>query len=379
MAKKVAPEEGVEENMFEAFKIMDEAVPAAVANNETKVTSKKEEKAEAARLEAEQKALEEAAAAAERKSSLRVEESESIETEEEPEEEEVEEEEDNSKESEYSVYAKHMYEKGLLDLDDEDVIETEEDLERLQRKTIDNGIGSYKQSLPEDGQKFLEFVENGGNPSDFHKYYYSDGSFEDFDLESEENQKYVIRQALELEGYTPEEVEDEINDTIDLGKLDKKAAVHLKKLQKIEKEQKALLLESQKNYAKEQEAIRVREWETFKKGLFDKEAIAGFKMTPKSKQDLWDYMTKPIDKKTGLTAYQKDSKENEDARYMFAYLLKNKWDIKSLERQVTTKAVGKLAAKLSNYTDTRAKIKQGVNHKEEVNDNSFAAFKNANI
>ena len=53
MAKKVAPEEGVEENMFEAFKIMDEAVPAAVVNNETKVTSKKEEKAEAARLEAE--------------------------------------------------------------------------------------------------------------------------------------------------------------------------------------------------------------------------------------------------------------------------------------------------------------------------------------
>ena len=176
-----------------------------------------------------------------------------------------------------------MAAKGLLDLDDEDKIESEEDLEKIQEKTIRNGINSYKQSIPEDGQKFLEFLENGGRPQDFHKYYYSDSSFAEFSLDSEENQKYIVEEALKLEGYSDEEIEDEISDAIDLGKLEKKATVHLKKLQKIEAQNKERLIEAQKEYAKQQEELRAQNWDNFKKGLFEKEQIAGFKMGAKMK------------------------------------------------------------------------------------------------
>ena len=95
------------------------------------------------------------------------------------------------------------------------------------------------------------------------------------------------------------------------------------------------------------------------------------------KQDLWDYMAKPVNKKTGLTQYQIDSQENEDARYMFAYLLKNKWDIKSLEKQVETKTVSKLKSKLSNYTDSRNKLSGAKSNLQKKDDgsNPFAGFK----
>lgn len=279
----------------------------------------------------------------------------------------------------FKPFLAHMASKGILDYDESEEIEdSEEGLEKVVAKTVQNGISSYKQSFPEDAQKFLEFVEQGGKPADFHKYYYSEASFEEFTIDTEENQKYVIEESLKLEGYTDEEIQDEINDLVDLGKLEKKASTHLNKLKKVEKENKQMLIEAQKQYAKEQEALRAQEWEKFEKGLFEKETIAGFKLTPKMKQDLWDYMTKPVNKKTGETQYHRDSKDNEDARYMFAYLLKNKWDVKSLEQQVETKTVSKLKAKLANYTDTRQKISKSPANKLEPEDNSnpFAAFKN---
>jgi hypothetical protein len=358
------------ENPFENFNFLDAPTPA----------SKKDEKEVASdelspeEIEALEKAAKEQAKPSKDKSEKREEKKEDKEEEEEEPEMEPPVDEDSNP---LNDYAKHMAARGLLDLDDEDVVESEEDLEKIQERTIQNGINSYKQSIPEDGQKFLEFLENGGRPEDFHKYYYSDSSFAEYSIDSEDNQKYVVEEALKLEGYSDEEIEDEINDAIDLGKLEKKAAVHLKKLQKIEAQNKDRLIEAQKEYAKQQEQLRAQNWDNFKKGLFDKEQIAGFKMSPKMKQEIWDYMAKPVNKKTGLTQYQIDSQENEDARYMFAYLLKNKWDIKALEKQVETKAVSKLRSKLNNYTDSRNKLGGAKSNlqKEDDGSNPFAGFK----
>jgi len=291
----------------------------------------------------------------------------------EPEPEETEE----TEEGTFKTIIKYLADEAIVDYSDEDEIDdSEEGLKEVISKTINKGVSSYKERLPEDAQKFLDFVENGGNPADFHKYYYTEASFENFDVAQEEDQKYIIREALRLEGYEESEIDDEITDAEDLGKLEKKAQIYLKKLQKIEKEQKQHLIEAQKQYATEQEAKKKEEWDNFKKGLFDSEEIAKFKLNSKIKNDLWDYMTKPIDKKTGTTAYYKDSQENEDARYMFAYLLKNKWDIKSLEKQVSSKEVSKLRGKLANYTEKGAKMKSHLKEKNIDNSNAgFSAFK----
>ena len=234
-------------------------------------------------------------------------------------------------------FARQLNDEGILSLKDDDKIETEEDLFNVVKREKQNAVDSYKNSKPEDVQKFLEFVDNGGNPSDFHKYYYSDGSFEDFNIDNEDNQKYVIEQDLRIQGYTDEEIEEEINDASDLGKLEKKANTSLKKLQKLESDNKKMLVEAQKAYAARQEAEREEQWNAFKKGLFDKDEIGGFKFSPKMKNDTWDYMTKPISRKDPRTQYQIDMDENPDARYIYAYLLKNKWNVETLANQVQTK------------------------------------------
>jgi len=285
---------------------------------------------------------------------------------------------DESEDNEFQGFARFLNEEGIVDLEEGQEVKSEKDLSIIVSKRIHRGIEEYKSSKPEDAQKFLEFIDNGGKPSDFHKYYYNDSSFEEFTVETEEDQKHAIREGLKLEGYSDEDIEDEILDASDLGKLEKKAQTHLRKLQKYEKEQKKALIEAQKAYAKEQESLRQDEWVKFEKGLYDKDEIAGFKFTKKMKDDTWEYMTKSVNKKTGETQYQIDSKENEDARYLYAYLLKNKYDVRSLERQVETKQVSKLKGKLSNYSDSRQKIKSGSSLGKEKDSNSandFSAFR----
>lgn len=363
-----AKEQIVENDPFKGFSFLNEPAPKAV----TKKTEETEEELTPEETKALEKTAEQIAKSSENKKKAK----EEIEILESSEEKEIVEEENDL--NVFLEFAKSLNDKGVIELVDEDKVESEEDLDKLVTKTIKKGVEDYKSSKPEDVQKFLEFVDNGGNPADFHKYYYNEGngSFEDFDIAEVDNQKYVIEEALKLEEWTDEEIKDEITDLEDLGKLDKKAAIYLKKLQKVEKEQKSLLLEAQKAYAKEQESARLVEWESFKKGLFEKETIGGFKITPKIQNDLWEYMTKPINKKVGKTQYQLDSEENKDARYMFAYLLKNKWNISALEQQVQSKEVSKLKAKLNRYSDNTVK-KTGVkdtNRTPEI-ENSLEGFK----
>lgn len=360
-----------EQNPFEGFNLLQEdslAAPKKVVKEKKEVVS---EDKDAIALKALEDAKKEADEIAAKKSKTETESAE----EEIEEEVEVEEEEPSS----FKAFAGFLREEGLAEYEDEEFQDSTDGLKKIWQKGVEKRHDDYVKSFDEDTQKYLEFVENGGRPSDFHKYYYNDSSFEDFNIDSEENQKYIIKEGLRLSGVEDEaEIEDEVALFEDAGKLEPKAKAYLARLIKVEKENKALLVESQKKYAKEQEDIKKAEWKSFKDGLFEKEEISGFKFNKKMKDDLWEYMTKPLDKKTGITQYQKDSQDKgAEARYMFAYLLKNNWDVTSLSKEVKNKVVHNLKKNLSNYTDSRSKIKSGTPEKREPEDNkAFAGFKN---
>lgn len=388
MTKIKENKEELDENLFGNFKFIDQVVPKEVNKAKDSDTPKDKKEGDETEvnqkaLDIEKKALEEADKAAKERDAKKK--AKEVVEEEDDESEESEEDTTNDNKKEeveeenvLQIFAKDLMDKGILDIEDPTKIKSDDDLYEGIRNTVINATKEYKTSLPKDAQEFLEFIENGGKPEDFHKYYYnSDVTFEDFKVESEDEKEYIIREGLALEGYTEEEIEEELNDLKDLGKIDKKSEIFLKKLQKAEKDQKKLLLESQKEFAKKEEARRASEWAEFKKGLFDKEEISGFKFTEKMKNDTWDYMTKIVNKKEGLTQYQIDSASNPDSRYIFAYLLKNKWDKSSLENQVKNKTISKIASKLGNYSDNRYKIKSGTPAKEKLKDetNPFGGFK----
>ena len=156
-------------------------------------------------------------------------------------EEDVQETIENTSDDSLKPFYSYLAEKGVLD-EVEEFEDSEEGLEKVVNQTVYNRLNQWKSQYGEDGLAFLEFIENGGNPADFHKYYYSDNSWEYFSTESENEQKIIIREGLKLSGWEADEIDEEIELYEDTNKLKVKADQMLKKLQRFEKESKAVEL-----------------------------------------------------------------------------------------------------------------------------------------
>ena len=275
------------------------------------------------------------------------------------------------------VFASWLGEKGLVDYDEESFEDSEEGLKKLMSSTVEKEVEKYKQSLPEDVHKLVEFVEAGGDPKNFMEIYYNQSSWADFTLEDDSDQKTVLTEYLKGLG----EDEEDIKETIDTyevsGILEKKAKTALNKLQQAEKSYQEQLVEVQKKYDAEQKELAKKQYEDFKAKLYAKDEIQGFKLTPKMKDNLWDFIMKPD--KTGKTGLQKHNETNENAQFMYAYLAMNDWDLSKLEKQVKNKVNSDLASKLSNFKDGRSKLKTGQNDSfaQEKASSNFSAFKQA--
>lgn len=295
--------------------------------------------------------------------------------------EEVEETEDleETEEDETSVlrvFTKKLHEKGVIDFDDtdEEFEESEEGLEKLVTKTTQNRINKWVEALPDEFQKLLEFTQNGGNPKDFLNIYYGNHSWENFNPDNESKQELAVAESLRLAGETEEDITDIITEWKDNGTLEKRAKSAITKLQKYETQQKEELVISQKTKAEQQKLKEKQEFEDFKKDLFSKEEIKGFKLTPKIKEKIWDHLT-VVDKKTGKTAYQEALEKDKDASLLFALQSSMGFDMSKLEKQAETKASRKLGDLLRNHQKTtKEKISSGQSE-DFGGDNPFAGFK----
>jgi len=268
-----------------------------------------------------------------------------------------------------------LYKKNVIDFDstDEDFDATEESIDKLVTKTVAKRIDNWANTLPDDFHKLLEFVEAGGKPKDFLDVYYGNHSWEGFTIDTEDNQKAVVRESLRLAGEEPSDIEEIVTEWFDNGTLEKRAKSALTKVQKHESTQKAEILEITKAKDLERKQKEKESFENFKKELYSKEDIKGFKITDKQKDKLWEFMTVPD--RTGKTGYDKALETNTDAAYLFALQAMNGFDITKLEKQVETKVTKKVNSIFKNYSkDSKQKISSGVS--EEIQEtNPFAEFK----
>lgn len=268
---------------------------------------------------------------------------------------------------------KDLSEKGILDINPEEIEDSEDGFHKAVEQTVNNKIKKHISGLGEEALDFLAFVENGGNPRDFVTTYYNEQSWDTYNLESESSQKVAIRESLRLAGETPEDIEDLVSEFEENGTLEKRAKSALVKLQKFEKEQKLQLVESQKQRAEAEKQANIKYWNDFKSDLDKREDIKGFKVTPKVKENLWSFMT--VTDKTGKTAYQKAVEENQDSSLLFAYLAMNNFDISKLEKQVASKAASKVAGLLKNYEkSSKDRISSGRTYVDKDGEDPFAGF-----
>lgn len=248
-------------------------------------------------------------------------------------------------------------------------------LKELVKETIEKKsqevLESFKKSLPEEANKMLELLEKGGTIEDYLNLS-QEVEFSKIPLEDKNgnpltsNQTNLIKDWMEIQKYTKEEIEETLKDYEQSGLIKKQAEIARKKLSSWQSEKNETLLQQ-----REQEKIKQAEEETaaaeaFKQEVTNVRDIVGFKITKDKAEKLYDFITTPG--KDGKTKFQEvDTNEN---RLLYAYMAMEGFDKDKLVKDVASKQALKLKKSLSNYKDNEASPKRGATdvRREQSND-----------
>lgn len=282
-----------------------------------------------------------------------------------PEEEEIESKEGTSKEepeeNEFSIFAKMLAEKELLDINDEEFEATEEGLMNAFASTIEarvkEEIDMFQKNLPSEGKELLRHMMAGGSIADFKESYgmpdYENVSIED----NENNQKWIIAEFMKLRGDSMEEIQETIEDYADLGKLEKQAAKAQERLAEYSKKQKQNLAIRREEEKLERENKRKEVLTNISTLVEKSEEIKGFPLTRKAKKDLLTYMTDTsvkIDTPDGpqyVTQYQADemkASQNLEDFVLKAYLRMTDYNLGPVQKKSESNLSAKLRQQLQN-------------------------------
>lgn len=263
--------------------------------------------------------------------------------EEDPEEdpEEVEdledEEEEESEESGYNfkALASALAEEGVIDYEaseeDDNSIEL---ISNAVTNTAKSMLEEYKESIPEQGRKFLDYLEKGGDPNKFFETI-SSSKVTDLDIEDESNQKRIISEYLKLSDYSDEEIAETLQDYEDGLILEKQAKLASKRLGKIYEKEEEKLIKSQEESIKAEQKKFDEYVNTIKTSIDSADSLAGLKISKAEKKSLQSYI---LDKdKTGLTQWQKDLQENATQTQLeLAFLKMKKFNFENITAKTKT-------------------------------------------
>jgi len=241
-------------------------------------------------------------------------------------------------------------------------------------KTVQNAVDKYKKSVPNAATAFLEYLEAGGDPK---KYIENSSSVPDYKglsdqlLQKDSVQKALLTDWMRLQGYSDEEILESLTDYEESGLLAKQSKrVHPKLIQKQLEYEKNLVSQQKEQHQEQVEAYKTYV-DNIKKSIDAKEDIAGFEISPRKKEDFFNYITESD--KEGKTRLLQDIEADPDSQLKMAWLMYNKFDFSNIEKKVKSKVSSKLRDSLSNL-DSTAKMKGSSKRKKKATDTQEMDF-----
>lgn len=221
-------------------------------------------------------------------------------------------------------------------------------------------MDSWKDTLSEDGLKFIEYSRSGGTMEDYIKTY-SELPIHHFDVSNEGGQESFLRYYLgKYENRSAEEINDNIDFYIERDSLERAAKSAYSRLQTARDTKVQQLHDSQVQSKREQEQAVKEQQNQLKTSLKEVEEVAGYKFTGSEKTLLSRYITKPSvkvgDRYVSEFFHKIQDVYNNDPQklLLLAKLAKSDFDISFLEREAASKATKK-AKEIINEPRTKSK------------------------
>lgn len=272
----------------------------------------------------------------------------------------------------FKALATYLSDEGIIDFEDSaDLEDTPEVLFQSVQKTIEAEIKNYKDSIPEVGKKFLDYIEKGGDPSKFIEAAAQPLDFKSLDLEDTNVQKQVVSEYLKSQEYTQEEIDDLLQDYEDSLILEKQATLAAKKLEKIHSKKLDQLTAEQEAVIEAQKEQATKYVNTLTSTIDSAEQLGGLEITKKDKDAFKAYLLQAD--KNGLTQYQKEVNEDPvKTQLELAYLKFKKFDFGKVAKTAKSDTARAIFKKIK---DTESNPKGKAKEVDLEDDNSLSVFR----
>jgi hypothetical protein len=203
--------------------------------------------------------------------------------------------------TQFGALAKDLLKLGVFstdeDEDDEEIQTPEQFLERFQKEKQKGAIEVVNNFLGQFGDDYKRAFDaifvKGVDPKEYFGTYNTAVSFAEMDLSDESNQVRVIKQALEDQGFDPEDIDTEVERLRNYGDLETVATKHHKVLVKKEAVKLQQLEEKSQRELQQKQAIK-EEYINNVQGILQEKLktkeFDGIPINPKLANELQDFL-----------------------------------------------------------------------------------------
>ena len=236
---------------------------------------------------------------------------------------------------------------GILELDDDVELDaTPEGIAEAVAMTIRKKVDAEFAGAPDAVKGLYNHLRAGKAIEDF-DFVSPQDAWSEMNEEDEDNKKMAVAEFLILQGVDPEDVDEEVEDLLSSGKLDKKAELAFKTLIKKEGADKVA-----KTEAKAASDKADKEIEDIKSKIDSSTSMANFKMTAERKTAFKDYLFKE-NKKTGKSQFQ-ENMNSEDRKLKIAFMDFVEFTQDDITKELSTNMTNTRAKKLTRFRNSRS-------------------------
>ncbi len=191
---------------------------------------------------------------------------------------------------------------NMDDIKEEDRPLTVDDLTNYMREVVQQN--SVPQYADERIQQLDEYVKNGGKFEDFYGKQQQSISYDNMDMEDEDNQKAVVSELLRYSGYTDDQIKNKISRYEDADMLEEESADALDRLKQIKQHELEMAQQQQAAYLQQQEEQSKQFYNDCMNQIKSLSSIRGVQIPKEDRAKLADYIFN-VDQ-NGISKFQRD-------------------------------------------------------------------------
>lgn len=197
---------------------------------------------------------------------------------------------------------------NMDDIKEEDRPLTVDDLTNYMREVVQqNSVPHY---ADERIQQLDEYVKNGGKFEDFYGKQQQSLSYDNMDMEDEDNQKAIVSELLRYSGYTDDQIKNKISRYEDADMLEEESADALDRLKQIKQHELEMAQQQQAAYLQQQEEQSKQFYNDCMNQIKSLSSIRGVQIPKEDRAKLADYIFN-VDQ-DGVSKFQKDYNNQEN-------------------------------------------------------------------